>query len=138
MLTVDANVWVAAYDPQDRFHRESVAFLMAVMKRRVRLFAPSIMPLEAACALARRAHRPEVGDIAFRRLQEVPGLRLLPLDGQLFSVAARLGTEASLRGVDALYAAAASISGATLVSWDSELIERAGAQPPGHWLAQHG
>lgn len=37
MITVDANVWVAAYDPHDRFHRDSVAFLSAVLERRMPL-----------------------------------------------------------------------------------------------------
>lgn len=137
MMTVDANVWVAAYDPRDRFHQDSVAFLSTVLQRRVPLVAPAIMPLEAACALARRAGRSEVGAAAFERLQNVPGLRLLPVDAPLLSVAARLGTQALLRGADALYAAAADAVGGPLISWDEELIERAGAQAPTAWLAQH-
>ena len=137
MLTVDAKVWIAAYDPQDRFHRDSVAFVSVVMRRQVRLFAPAIMPLEAACVLARRARRPDAGEAAFQRLQNAPGLRLLPLDERLLSVATRLGTQAFLRGTDTLYAAAASVSGSALISWDSELLERAGARSPGDWLAEN-
>lgn len=137
MMTVDANVWVAAYDPHDRFHRDSVAFLSAVLERRFPLVAPAIMPLEAACALARRAGRSEVGVVAFDRLQRVPGLRLLPVDAPLLSVATGLGAQALLRGADALYAAAAKAAGGTLISWDAELIERGGVQAPTDWLAQH-
>lgn len=137
MMTVDANVWVAAYDPHDRFHRDSVAFLSAVLERRISLVAPAIMPLEAACALARRAGRSEIGAVAFDRLKKVPGLRLLPVDAPLLSVATRLGTQALLRGADALYAAAAEAAGGSLISWDVELIERADAQAPTDWLAQN-
>ncbi len=137
MLTVDANVWVGAYDPQDRFHQDSVAFLSIVMRRQLSLYAPAIMPVEAACVLARRARRRDVGEAAFERLRRAPGLRLLPLDSRLLSLATQLGTQAFLRATDALYAAAARVSGSTLVSWDSELIERAGAQAPSVWLAKN-
>jgi hypothetical protein len=33
MLTLDANIWIAAYDPQDHFHTQSTAFLVAVARR---------------------------------------------------------------------------------------------------------
>lgn len=29
MLTLDANIWTAAFDPSDRFHAQSTAFLLS-------------------------------------------------------------------------------------------------------------
>ncbi len=138
MITVDANVWVAAYDPHDRFHDDSVTFLSAVLDLRTSLYAPAVMPLEAACALARRTGRPEVGEDAFQRLQKVPGLELIPLDQNLIRLAGRLGTRASLRAADAIYAATAQATGSNCISWERELVERAGALLPTQWLFPGG
>ncbi len=41
-----------------------------------------------------------------------------------------------LRGAIALYAATASLANAPLVSWDDELVSRAGAVTPQQWLAK--
>jgi predicted nucleic acid-binding protein len=48
MLTLDANIWIAAYDPRDPFHDSSVAFLVSITKRRLQLYAPAFMLVEAA------------------------------------------------------------------------------------------
>ncbi|MER3456855.1 MAG: hypothetical protein C4304_08265 [candidate division GAL15 bacterium] len=61
MLTLESNVWVAAFDPHDGFHASSVAFLRTVSQRRLRLYGPAVVLLEAACALARRARDAAVG-----------------------------------------------------------------------------
>jgi predicted nucleic acid-binding protein len=47
-----------------------------------------------------------------------------------------LGTEKRLRSGDALYIAAAERTGVRLVTWDPELIERAGSITPIDWLAE--
>ena len=58
--------------------------------------------------------------------------------GHHVSDAVRLGTTTGLRAADALYAATAARSGdGVLVSWDLELIERAGAVTPPAWLSTH-
>lgn len=49
-------------------------------------------------------------------------------------VAIRLGTHRYLRGADALYAATAHLTGTQLISWDNELVQRAGALTPTAWL----
>src|SRR5581483_509543 len=46
------------------------------------------------------------------------------------------GAHAFLRGADALYVAAAEAFAAPLLSWDRELITRAGAITPQDWLAE--
>ena len=57
------------------------------------------------------------------------------VDARLIGQSVLLGTDSFLRGADALYAAAAQLAEATLVSWDDELIQRAGAFTPAAWLA---
>lgn len=135
MLTLDANIWTAAYDPRDAFHAHSTAFLGAVTRRRLPLYGPAFVVVEVACALARRAQSPAAGKDALQTLRAHPLLIFQPLDEHLLAVAAHLGTQQLLRGADALYAATAAICAAQLISWDDELIRRAGAVTPADWLA---
>lgn len=135
MLTIDANIWIAVYDPKDHFHAQSTAFLFAVTHQAQALNAPSFMLVEAGCALARRGQSAAAGQAAIERLRIHPLLSLQPLDDALLTLAARLGVQQLLRGADALYAATAEISNAQLVSWDDELVRRAGAITPDKWLA---
>ena len=58
----------------------------------------------------------------------------VPTDATLLSTALRRGPSKFLRGADALYAATAELTGSTLVAWDNELIQRAGAISPTDWL----
>lgn len=134
MLTVDANVWVAAFDPRDRLHDISVTFLSAAGSGGIPLHAPALAALETACALSRRADDPEVGALAVQRLRSHPLLVLHPIDERCLQPAEAIGLRVRLRARDAVYAATASLLDAQLVSWDSELVERAGALTPEAWL----
>ncbi|MDQ7828385.1 MAG: PIN domain-containing protein [Armatimonadota bacterium] len=134
MLTVDASVWVASFDPGDRFHQESRRFLHIVGERQLALHAPALLLLEVACALARRAQNGAVGRAAARRLRTHPTLQVHPVDSSLLSRARDVGTERLLRAADALYVATAEVLAAPLVSWDKELVQRAGARTPPDWL----
>ncbi len=133
MLIVDANVWVAAFDPHDRFHTPSVRFLEITIEERVWLAAPSILIVETACALARRTDDSRAAMQAVAHLRSHPVLRLQPMHDTLLDRAERLGIELRLRGADALYAATSSLLEAVLISWDKSLIRRAGAIEPPDW-----
>lgn len=135
MLTLDANIWIAAYDPGDRFHPPSTAFLSTVAERHLALHGPAFLLVEAVCALARRAQSPAAGERALEQLRRHPTLVLHPMNDQLLAIAAQLGARQLLRGADALYAATAAMLNAPLISWDEELIRRTGALSPTDWLA---
>jgi predicted nucleic acid-binding protein len=137
MLTLDANVWISAYDPHDRFNADSTRFLRVVTSRALILNAPALLLVEVACAIARRAGDAGAGDAAYDRLVRYPGLVVHPLSEYLVGVAARLGSRQLLRGADALYAATAALVNAPLVSWDDELVQRAGAVAPSVWLERN-
>jgi len=139
MPTVDANIWVAAFDAKDRFHDDSVAFLRNLAGADTITCAPAIVILEVACALACRHVDPAMGHKASVKMKANTLLHLEPLDDGLLSEALRLGTRFRLRAADALYAATAALkTDGVLVSWDNELIERAGAVTPTAWLASQG
>lgn len=137
MLTLDASVWVAAFDPRDRFHVPSAEFLRVAARRRTRLHGPAIVLLETACALARRARSAATGRAALDRLRLHPTLVLHPVNPRLLASAQELGIRQLLRGADALYAATATELSAPLVSWDEEHVHRGGAVTPEEWMAAH-
>ncbi len=139
MPTVDANVWVAAFDTKDRFHDESVVFLRYLAGAETITRAPAIVILEVACALARRYADPAVGRKASEMMKANTLLHAEQLDADLLAEALRLGTRFRLRAADALYAATAALrTSGSLVTWDTDLIERAGALTPTAWLASRG
>jgi predicted nucleic acid-binding protein len=135
MLTVDASVWVAAADRSDRFCAMSRQFLAAVAQQNLRLYLPSFAWLEIACALARRRQDAANGQRLADMVMTSPHIVRVRLDGPLMERALHTGPHALLRGADALYAATAALYSAQLISWDDELMRRAGAVTPSDWLA---
>lgn len=129
-FTVDACVWVAAFDVADHAHRESARFLREAARRAVRLHAPRLLLLEVRCAVARRARDGDAGARAESALRAAPFLQLHPVDERLLDAAGEVGTALRLRSTDALYAACAAAHQAPLVTWDGELLARAGAWAP--------
>ena len=134
-LTVDASVWIAAADPSDVFHMDSRGFLSAVGHGRARLVVPAFAVVEVACALARKLRDPALANQLTQQILPPSEVTYIPVDSVLLTAALRRGSAAFLRGADALYAATAQLTGSTLVSWDRELIQRAGAVSPTDWLA---
>lgn len=134
-VTLDASVWVAAAELSDPFWGPSRAFFSGLANRRSRISVPSFARAEIACALARRRRDPFLA----RRLTDamLASARVVqvPVDATLLARALLIGTDTFLRGADALYAAAAQLGSSQLVSWDHELIQRAGALTPSAWLA---
>ena len=135
MLTVDSSVWVSAADRADAFNLSSRRFLAGAMRLQLPIYLPSFAWLEIACALARRRRDAAQGQRLANLVLTSPYVTSVQYDGPLLAQALLSGTQAYLRAADALYAATAAMHSATLISWDSELIHRAGAVTPAEWLA---
>lgn len=136
-LTVDASVLVSAADRTDSFCSTSRRFLEALAQRRIPVLVPSIAHLEVACALARRLRNTENGRALADALMRSPLLTGVVIDAALLAEAIEHGTKSFLRAGDALYVAVARRAEHTIVSWDSELVNRAGAITPDTWLDQN-
>jgi predicted nucleic acid-binding protein len=134
-LVIDASVWVAAADARDPLSPQSRAFLTMVTGRALSVTLPAVARLEVACALARRWRDAQAGRRLADALLAGPTIRERPVDAGLVAKAVELGTEAFLRGADALYAAVARSEDAELVAWDADLVARAGARTPSEWLS---
>lgn len=135
VVVVDASVWVGAADASDPSSADSRAFLAALAARQVPIALPSIARIEVACALARRLRDTNAAQRLADALLASPQVRERPLDADSVRRAVSLGTQGFLRGADAIYAALTEQLGATLVAWDDELVQRAGAVTPITWLA---
>jgi predicted nucleic acid-binding protein len=134
VITIDASVWIGFLDCNDPFNEPSESLLRYVQAANAPHFSPAFAALEVACALARRRREAQAGSTAAHLLRHNSRLRLVDT-AQLLPIAETLGCRAFLRGADALYAATAELTATPLVSWDRELIERAGALTPEQWLA---
>lgn len=137
MLTIDANVWVAAADHADGFYEPSRSFLMSAARQRLSIYLPAFAWVEIACALARRRQDGEAGRRLTNTLLDSPQIIRVPLDTLLLDQALQTGTHSFLRGADALYVATAVLHHTQLVSWDDELVRRAQAITPLEWAASN-
>jgi predicted nucleic acid-binding protein len=126
---------MATFDPTDAFHQPSIRFFETLAAQQRYIDGPAFVAVEVGCALARRLQSMVMGAQAATEILAHPRIRLHALDEQLLADALGLGMRVRLRGADALYAATAQATGTTLVSWDNELIQRAGAITPTDWLA---
>jgi predicted nucleic acid-binding protein len=57
-------------------------------------------------------------------IESFPMLSLVPLDRRLTRRAVRIAATYQLRGADSIYVAVAEVRNATLITWDTEMIER--------------
>jgi predicted nucleic acid-binding protein len=137
-LTIDTSVWVAAAESTDKFHAVSRQFTTQVLAKGVPVYVPAFARVEIACALSRRMRNPSTGQMAasfgLLALKAVE----VPVDAALLDEACCNGCATFLRGADALFAATATLTGSTLISWDAEHLTRAQATTPADWLALQG
>lgn len=134
LLVVDASVWVSAADATDAFSQPSRGFLADIARRATPIALPDFAELEVACALARRLDDAGSGrDLAARMLRS-PLVTVHSLDASLLRRAVEVGTRKLLRAGDAVYAALSELTQGEVVSWDEELIQRAGAVTPRAWM----
>ncbi len=115
MLLIDASVWVAALDRDDRFH---VAARELVTSPDASLAALDLTLYEVANAVTRRTGKAETAQAAAEGIELACGDRLQPVDANLIAEAAKIATKHDLTIYDAAYVAAARRSNWTLISTD--------------------
>jgi predicted nucleic acid-binding protein len=125
VTVVDASVWVSRLVPQDVHHAASRRWLQDQAAAGDLLISPTLLLAEVAGAVSRRTGGAELAHQAVQMLLRVPELRLVSLDSRLGRSAARLASQAALRGADAVYLAAAEQLNLPLVTWDREQLVRA-------------
>jgi predicted nucleic acid-binding protein len=128
MFLVDASVWVAASDPDDRFHAAASA-LVVDLRRPVA--ALDLTLYEIANAVGVRRGLPDSARYLSRLLLGRCGGRLVAGDGDLMEAAVGVASDHGLTAYDAAYVAAARRHDWTLVSTDiADLVSKGFAVTP--------
>lgn len=128
--TVDASVFVNAFNPHEEGHAESLQLLATIQERGDPVIVPTLLIAEMASAVA-RASDDSVGAIQYANATAaLPHLTLVPLTPAMARQAAELAATHRLRGADAVYLAVARRYATTLVSRDDEQRTRGSAVVP--------
>ena len=125
--TVDASVFVNAFNPHEEGHAASLLILSAIQERGDPVIVPTLLVPEIAASVA-RATDDRVGALQYAvATAALPHLTLVSLTAAVARQAADLAAAHRLRGADAVYVAVARRYGTTIVSRDEEQRTRGGA-----------
>lgn len=124
-VTVDAPVWVAAVSDAEPHHAECQAFLAGAIRGGATFQQPALSLVEVCAAIARKTRNPALGIAAGAAMLAMPGLVLHSLDLDTARESAEIAAATLLKSADAVYVATARRAGASLVTLDRELAERA-------------
>jgi predicted nucleic acid-binding protein len=125
--TVDASVFVNAFNPHEEGHAASLRILSAIQERGDPVIVPTLLVSEIAAAVA-RATGDSIGALQYAlATAALPHLTLVSLTAAVARQAADLAATHRLRGADAVYVAVARRYGTTLVTRDTEQRMRGAA-----------
>lgn len=124
VYTVDASVFLNAFNPREAGHAESQRFLAHLRAQAIPMIAPTLLLPEVAATIGRGRGDVELARQFVAALTGLPHLVLAPLDAALAQVAAEVAARHRLRGSDAVYATVALRFASTLVTLDREQYER--------------
>jgi predicted nucleic acid-binding protein len=137
---IDASVFVASAQAKEIHSAESFSFIQALQAQNALVFCPTLVITECAAAISRSSRNPENANELVSLITEFPNLQLMEVSFQLAEQAAQIAIQHRLRGADAIYVALAFELGATLVTWDNEMLQRGGnvvkAVTPTDWIPQ--
>jgi predicted nucleic acid-binding protein len=125
--TIDASVFVNAFNPHEDGHAQSLKFLTAIQEQGEPVIVPTLILAEVASAVA-LASDDRAGALQYAHATAaLPHLTLVTLTPAMARQAAELAASHRLRGADAVYLAVARRYGTTLVSRDDEQRTRGSA-----------
>lgn len=122
--TVDASVFLNAFNPGEVGHADSNRFLSLLQTRAIPTIAPTLLLPEVSAAISRGRQDANLARAFANTLSRLPHLVLVPLDNVLAQQAAEVAAQNRLRGSDAVYAAVALRFGTLLVTLDREQRDR--------------
>lgn len=119
-FTIDASVFVNAFNPHEKGHAASLEILTVIQQRADPVIVPALLVTEVASAVA-RATDDTVGAVEYAEaITALPNLTLVTLTPAIARQAADHAATHRLRGADAIYAAVALRYGTVLVTRDGE------------------
>ena len=125
--TIDASVFVNAFNPHEDGHAASLQFLVAIQERGDPVMMPTLVIPEITAAVA-RVSDDSVGALEYAKATAaLPHVTLVTLTAATARQAAELAATYRLRGADAVYLAVAHRYATTLVSRDEKQRARGSA-----------
>jgi predicted nucleic acid-binding protein len=118
--TIDASVFVNAFNRHEKGHAQSLQILSAIRERGDPVIVPVLIVPDIASAVA-RATDDTAGALQYAHAAAaLPHLTVVSLTATVARQAAALAANHRLRGADAIYVTVARRYGTTLVSRDAE------------------
>jgi predicted nucleic acid-binding protein len=124
MYTVDASVWVNAFDQREPGYLVSRQFLEVLRVQALPVIVPNLVLIEVAGAISRTRRAPAQAQAFATALRRLPHVTVRVLDEVCALHALTLAAQHGLRGADAVYAAVAREAASTLVTLDNEHLTR--------------
>ncbi|MFC1976184.1 type II toxin-antitoxin system VapC family toxin [Chloroflexota bacterium] len=122
--TIDASVFLNAFNPNEVGYQESHQFLALLQAQGMPIIVPTLVLPEVAAAISRGHDDEGLARQFATALSRLPHLILVSLDRALANQSTDIAAQYRLRGSDAVYAAVALRFGTTLVTLDREQKER--------------
>jgi len=122
--TIDASVFVNAFNVGEVGHDQSLEFVSAARARGASVVVPTLLFPEVCAAVARGRDDSAVAQALASDLANLAIVLAIPVDRLLASEASGIAATHRLRGSDAVYAAVALRFGCVLVTRDREQRER--------------
>jgi predicted nucleic acid-binding protein len=128
MRLMDASVWVAVADPDDKYHPAAHAIVAEIEQP---LAALDLTFYEVANVMGPKKGQPRQGRFLLNLIEERCRENLIAVDSGLLEFALEIAAEHGLTVYDAAYVAAARRHGWTLVSADiADLVSKGLAVAP--------
>src|SRR5262252_4559809 len=120
MYTVDASMWVNAFDQREPGHLVSHQFLEVVRDQGLPIIVPNLALVEVAGAISRTRQAPGQAQAFALALSRLPHVTVRVLDEVCALHALTLAAQRGLRGADAIYGAVAHAAGSILFTLGNE------------------
>jgi predicted nucleic acid-binding protein len=133
MYTIDASVFLNAFNPYESGQAESQRLLALMQQQAIPIIVPTLLLPEVAAAISRGRDDADLARRFAGALHRLPHLVLVPLEVKLARQSAQVAADYRLRGSDAVYAAVALRFGSTLVTLDREQHDRVAAAIATRW-----
>lgn len=130
MYTIDASVWVNAFDQREPGHQISHQFLEVLHHQSLPIILPNLVLVEVAGAISRTRQDQLQAESFVEALGRLPHVTVRILDEACALHAFTLAAQHGLRGADAVYGAVARETGSILVSLDKEHLTKLGKIMP--------
>jgi len=125
-LTIDSSVIVASLLADEPRHEEAFRVWESVLSGVNIAIMPYSIFVEVVAAVKRRTGSAQLSREVMRELQKIENIAFVGLDSKAAQEAAEIAIRTGTRGMDALVIQVAKDFGSELITFDDEMMEKAG------------